>query len=310
MSAEKPRLIVSLLDASQEFQRFQAEDAQRTATELGIEIQVLFAENNSIFQIQQLYKALQSSPRPDAVLAETVSGEGLERVARVAVKAGTGWVLINRQVSYLAALRQEHPAVAIGSVSTDQVEIGRLQGRQFRALMKAREGSVLYVQGPPDTSAAQQRLAGAREALQGTAIELKVVEGLWTDESGEACVRRWLRLKRPDAARPAIVGCQNDQMAQGARRALLGVEATPELARVPVTGIDGLPEGGRRLVDVGQLAATVVVPSNAGPAIRLVVDTLRARLAMPEQKLLAPASYPEMTELASVKPSRPAASAM
>jgi ribose transport system substrate-binding protein len=146
--------------------------------------------------------------------------------------------------------------------------------------------------------------------VQGTGIELKVVEGIWTDESGEQCVRRWLRLKRHESQRLSLVACQNDHMAQGARRALLGVEATPELARIPVTGVDGLPDSGRRLVDVGQFAATVIVPSNAGAAIRLVTDRVRGRGTMPEATLLSPASYPEVQELARARPAPPAASSM
>jgi len=299
MPGTRPRLVVSLLDEAQEFQRFQAEDARRQAVASGVDVQILYAENNPILQIQQLYKTMQGDARPDAIIVETVTGEGLERVARAAVRANIGWVLINRQVPYLAALRQMHPDLPIGSVSTDQLEIGRLQGRQFRALVPSLEGFILYVQGPPDTSAAQQRLAGATEALKGTRLELKVVDGQWTDDSSEVAVRRWLRLKKYDTHRPAVVGCQNDHMAFGARRALMGVEAAADLARIPLTGVDGLPESGQRLVKVGQLAATVVVPSNTGPAIRLLADRLVRGAAFPAETLLAPASYPDMATLAS-----------
>jgi len=299
MPGTRPRLVVSLLDEAQEFQRFQAEDARRQAVASGVDVQILYAENNPILQIQQLYKTMQGDARPDAIIVETVTGEGLERVARAAVRANIGWVLINRQVPYLAALRQMHPELPIGSVSTDQLEIGRLQGRQFRALVPSLDGFILYVQGPPDTSAAQQRLAGATEALKATRLELKVVDGQWTDDSGEVAVRRWLRLKKHDTHRPAVVGCQNDHMAVGARRALMGVEAAADLARIPLTGVDGLPESGQRLVKVGQLAATVVVPSNTGPAIRLLADRLVRGAAFPAETLLAPASHPDMATLAS-----------
>jgi ABC-type sugar transport system substrate-binding protein len=301
MAGTKPRLVVSLLDEAQEFQRFQADDARRVAAEAGVDAQVTFAENNPILQIQQIYKALQGADgaRPDAVVVETVTGEGLERVARAAAKAGIGWVLVNRKVPYLETLRSSHPQLAIGSVSADQLEIGRLQGRQIRALAPSLEGFILYVQGPPDTSAAQQRLAGATEALQNTRLELKVIDGQWTDVSGEVAVRRWLRLKTHDAQRPFVIGCQNDHMAMGARRALAATDAAVDLARIPLTGVDGLAEGGRRLVDLGQLAATVIVPSNTGPAIRLLADTLLRGKPFPAETLLPPVSYPDMAALAS-----------
>jgi ABC-type sugar transport system substrate-binding protein len=301
MAGSKPRLVVSLLDEAQEFQRFQADDVRRVAAEAGVEARVMFAENNPILQIQQIYKALQGTDgvRPDAIVVQTVTGEGLERVARAAAKAGIGWVLINRKVPYLELLRSEYPQAAIGSVSADQLEIGRLQGRQFRALAPSLEGFVLYIQGPPDTSAAQQRLAGATEALQNARLELKVIDGQWTDASGEVVVRRWLRLKKHDTQRPLIIGCQNDHMAMGARRALAGMDAAADLTRIPLTGVDGLAEGGRRLVDLGQLAATVIVPSNTGPAIRLLADTLLRGKPFPAETLLPPVSYPDMATLAS-----------
>ena len=93
-------------------------------------------------------------------MVETVTGEGLERVARNAADAGVGWVLLNRRVTYLDELRSTHPALPLSTVGTDQAEVGRIQGRQLRALLPG-GGPVLYVQGPPDTSVAQERLAGA-----------------------------------------------------------------------------------------------------------------------------------------------------
>ena len=290
--AEKLKFVVALLDEAQEFQRYQAADARDMAAQIGADVEVLFAENNAILQIQQLYKVVRT--RPHAILVESVSGEGLERLARAATTAGVGWVLINRNVPYLEALRTEYPALPIGTISTDQLEIGRIQGRQFRALLP-NGGRVLYVEGPPDTSAAQQRLQGAEEAVAGSKVELTVVEGQWTEASGATAVERWLRLKRE----LDVVGCQNDMMAIGAGRALASASASAADARwVPRTGVDGLPEGGQKLVRNGQLAATVLVPSNTGPALRLLADSFRKGTPLPGQTLLLPQSFPDVAELA------------
>jgi len=293
------RVVVALLDETQEFQRFQAADARIVAARLGLQLEILFAENNAILQIQQLFKVVHgrsNAARPDAVLVETVSGEGLERVARTACRAGIGWVLINRQVSYLDALRREHSGIPIGAVSTDQVEIGRIQGRQFRALLP-RGGRVLYIQGPQDTSAARERLQGAREAIRSSRIDLKVVEGQWTEASGREVMERWLRLKHHDSELPDLVGCQNDAMAVGARAAVAARTGDAGLRRCLFTGVDGLPEGGERLVRQHQLAATVAVPSNIGPAFYALVQALSARGPFPAQTLLSPASHPELDRM-------------
>jgi hypothetical protein len=168
--------VVGLLDEGQEFQRMQGEDARSTAAEVELDIDVLYAENNAVIQIQQLYQVVHApkNRRPSVVLVETVAGEGLERLARAAVRAGIGWILINRRVPYLDELRRKHPGVPIGTIGTDHLEIGRIQGRQFQALVPG-GGQIVYVQGPADTSAAQERLAGAEEVC-GRGIDLKMVE--------------------------------------------------------------------------------------------------------------------------------------
>jgi ribose transport system substrate-binding protein len=299
MTQAKPGLLVALL-VDHEFQRFQAEDARSAAARQGFDLEVVFADNSAILQIQQLYKAIHrpAGQRVKAIVVETVVGEGLERVARAAAQAGIGWILINRRVSYLEELRRAHPALPIATVGTDQIEIGRIQARQFRVLVPAEQGAVLYVQGPADTSAARERLAGVQQGLAGSAIELRVLDGDWTEESGGRAVERWLRLRTSEGVRPALVGCQNDTMAVGAKKALEASKTRPDLAQLPLTGCDGLVEGGRRLVDQRQLASTVVTPSNTGPAIDLLARFLSTQQPPPAELQLSPASYPEIEELA------------
>jgi ribose transport system substrate-binding protein len=292
---------VSLLDEAQDFQQHQAADARVTAEKLNVELDVLFAENNAILQIQQLYRVIRQQPAPRAILVESVSGEGLARVAQAAARAGIGWVLINRRVEYLDELRRQYPSLPIGTFSTDHAEIGRIQGRQLRALLPA-AGRVLYVQGPSDTSAARDRLAGTREAIGAGRIELKIIDGQWTEESGALAVDRWLRLKRHDAEQPDAIACQNDMMALGARSALTALAPELGLARLPLIGADGLPEGGQRLVRLGQLTATVVVPSNTGPALHTLVRSFAGRAPFPAETLLIPTSYPELKTLVPPPP--------
>jgi ABC-type sugar transport system substrate-binding protein len=124
-----------------------------------------------------------------------------------------------------------------------------------------------------------------------------LLEGRWTESSGEEAVSSWLSLKSSEVTQLALVGCQNDAMAVGAARALAARRDRRDLTRVPITGCDGLPAGGRRLVDEGQLAATVVVASNTGPAIRLVAQCLATGRPAPAETLLPVESYPSETVL-------------
>src|SRR5438067_11198964 len=127
----RPRVIVALLAEDQEFQRLQAEEAREAGAHHDLEVEVLFAQNNPIIQIQQLFRAVHAPPesRPCAIVTETITGEGLERVARNAVKSGIGWILINRRVPYLAELIRELPDLPFWSVRTDQGEAGSTQWR-------------------------------------------------------------------------------------------------------------------------------------------------------------------------------------
>jgi ABC-type sugar transport system substrate-binding protein len=294
----RSKVVLGLLDEGQEFQRMQAEDARSAAGEAGLDVEVLYAENNAVLQIQQLYQVVHAPAdrRPSVVIVETVAGEGLERLARTAVRVGIGWILLNRRVDYVDELRHQQPKLPIGMIGSDHMEIGRIQGRQFQALVPD-GGLVLYIRGPAETSAAHDRLAGAEEVC-GRRVDLKVLDGQWTEASGEAAISQWLHLKQFQTSPPRLIGCQNDAMAVGARRALHAAAAKyPGLAKVPITGVDGLPDGGRRHVDQGTLAATVITPTNTGPAIRLMIQTLQGRGTFPREQLLTPSSYPDLAEL-------------
>ncbi len=289
------KVVVGLLSRQQEYQLLQAHDAEAAARRNGLEIEVVYADMNPLEQIHQLFKFIHApaEDRPAVIVVETVVGEGLERVARNAVQAGIGWVVLNHKIPYLKELREKHPGLLIGSVGTDQLEIGRIQGRQFKLLLPS-GGNVLYLQGPPDTAVAQERLRGAKESIAGSKIELRVLSGQWTEASGEKAVRGWLRLKSSDTLPPDLVGSQNDTMAMGARRAIEAL--VPERSSVPFTGCDGLPEGGQRLVREGRLAATVIAPSNTGPALDLVAKALRGEPTSAEVTL-KPTSYPPEAEI-------------
>jgi len=49
--------------------------------------------------------------------------------------------------------------------SSDHAEIGRLQGKQFAALLP-RGGSILYIEGPPQSSSADMFMAKPRDVTK------------------------------------------------------------------------------------------------------------------------------------------------
>jgi ABC-type sugar transport system substrate-binding protein len=289
------KVLVSLLSEEQDFQVMQAEDARTAGRRLGIDVEVAFAENHAVVQIQQLFKAIHApeGERPVAIIVEPAVGEAFARVARNAVRANVGWLLVNLRPGYVDELRASHPRLPVAMIGGDHVEVGRIQGRQCRALLPD-GGRVLSVQGPIDSTVTQQRAEGLQEVL-GEGFEVRVLNGDWSAASGDKAVMAWLRLKSAEAFQPDVVAAQNDRMAAGVRRAF--TTNRPDWAEIPYLGCDGLPDGGQKQVDEGALAGTVVLSSNTGPALELVSRWLETGEVPPRELVLSPRSYPAETEL-------------
>jgi ABC-type sugar transport system substrate-binding protein len=285
------RIVVCLTSAEQEYQALQGEDAKSTGRRLAAKVEVVFAEDNAVLQIQQLFRFVHAPEleRPAVILLHTRVPDGLERVARNAARAGIGWLLLNRAAPYIDSLRAEYPRLAVAAITTDHAEIGRIQARQLERL-RPEARHVLYVQGPADAPAARQRLEGFEAATRERGLELKVLNGEWTDTSAEKAVTAWLRLKTAERFVPDAVVCQNDNMARGTRRVLELLRS--DWAKAPFFGCDGLPTGGRRDVDEGRLAATVTIPSCAGPGVEIALRWKSGGVMPPAETVLPPAPYP------------------
>jgi ABC-type sugar transport system substrate-binding protein len=288
-------VLVSLLSQEQDFQIMQAEDARETGRRLGLDVEVTFAESHAVVQIQQLFKAIYApeGERPAAIVVEPSVGEGFERVARNAARAGIGWLVVDMRTSYIDEFRAAHPKLAVAMVGSDQEEVGRIQGRQCRALLPD-GGRVLSVQGPADSTVTHDRSEGLHEVLADD-FEVRVLNGAWTADSGDKAVMSWLRLKSAEAFQPEIVAAQNDLMGIGVRRAL--TTNRPDWAAIPYLGCDGLPEGGRKQVDEGNFAGTVIAPSNTGPALELIKRWLDTGEVPPRELVLSPEPYPPIGEI-------------
>jgi ABC-type sugar transport system substrate-binding protein len=290
------KVLLALTTEDNDYQREQASVAQATADRLGINLQVLFAGNDAIGQTKQILASIKESERPDVVVAEPV-GTGMSSVAAEAARQGIGWMMLNREPDYIASLRRDSSA-PMGVVVTDNVEIGRIQGRQFAALLPD-GGPVLYIQGPA-TDVSKQRRAGLDETLPAN-IQVETARGQWTEESGFHVLETRLRIIR--SGRPpnvGIVGCMNDAMAMGARKAVEAIEDAElreQWLKIPFTGVDGVPSTGKVWVQQRQLAATVIQPVMAGVALELVAKAVNAGTQVPEKTVLGPESYPALEEL-------------
>src|SRR5580692_237149 len=298
------KFLLSLTTSENDYQLEQANAATLSAKNLGVELQTVYAENDAINQSTQILKAIQVAPedRPNAIVFEPVGGTALPQVARAAVHAGIGWVVLNRDANYIPELR-EGARVPVFGLSSDHAEIGRIQGRQASALLP-HGGSALYIQGPSENSAARDRLLGFQEVKHAN-IHLTMLKGQWTEESAQRTIRSWLKLTSSQKTAVDLVAAQNDLMAVGARKAFQEVASEVDRERwlnLPFLGCDGLSKTGQSWVRSGLLAATIFVPPNAGQAIEMLVDALQNRKMPAERVVTAAVSIPPLDALTRKKP--------
>jgi ribose transport system substrate-binding protein len=299
---KKLNFVLSLTTDDNDYQIEQASAAEEAARRLGVGLQIIYAENDAIIQSQQLLKFVQSSSgsRPDAIIFEPVGGTALPQVARAAAVAGIGWVVLNRDVDYVSDLRKTH-RVPIFGITSDHEEIGRIQGRQFGALLP-RGGSVLYVQGPSESLAAKQRTSGMYETKP-IDVQVKLMKANWTEASAYKALSSWLRLSTSHQTTVDLIAAQDDSMAAGARKAFQELPdnaARDRWLSLPFTGCDGMPKTGQAWVKKGLLAATIIVPPNAGKAVEMLAQAAQAGSIPPERTISDAVSFPALDQLAAL----------
>ncbi len=291
--------LVSLTNNDNDYQQEQAAAAQNAGRRLGVEVKIIHANNDAVTQSQQLLEHVQSATgRPDAILFEPAGGTAFPQVARAAAQAGIAWCVLNHEVDYVLELRRLYK-IPIFAITSDHVEVGKIQGQQFAALLP-NGGKMLYIEGPANSSAAKERTAGMMKTKPAN-IQVKSMRANWTEESAYKTVSSWLRLQTSRESRIDLVGAQDDSMAAGARKAFNEI-AEADRARwmkVPVTGCDGMPKTGQAWVRNGSLAATIYIRPNTDLAIEMLVETFKSGAALPQQKVTSPESIPSLAELAA-----------
>jgi ribose transport system substrate-binding protein len=301
---KKLRFFLSLITKSNDFQAEQAITAEAAARELGVELEIVYADGDTITQSTQILKSIQvhAALQPSGILVEPAGGTGLPQVAKAAAAAGISWGLLNREADYIADLRRTSKVPAF-VVTSDHKETGRIQARQLSALLP--EGGVaLYITGPSESGTAKDRKEGF-EAVRPRNLQITLLRGKWTEESSQRAVSAWLKLVVTSKVTVGAVVAQNDAMAMGARKAFEGLSDPQEKQRwlsLPFLGCDGLAKTGQTWVRNGLLATTVVTPPMAGQALELMVQAMRSGRQVPERTVTSLESYPPIEKLSRQQP--------
>lgn len=281
-----------------DYQQRLKEVGLREAKRHGFDLVIESAQNDPLRQADQVRAAINNgaATKLAGILVSVVRDDVMPDLARESAKAGIDFALLN-EGAYIDELRAEQPTWPVFVVTPDQTDIGRIQGRQVRALV-GDAGSILCVTGPMSTVMAQQRLAGLKEVL-GEKFSVIELNADWTSERARMVVERWANELPADAQLPAMFVAHNDEMALGVRQALRDFSSRRDvpLDNLFITGCDGSQTFGQRLVREGRIKCTVIMPPASGAAIELIAKH-RSKNELPAVRMVQPvASFPALTAL-------------
>jgi ribose transport system substrate-binding protein len=296
---KKLRIVVSLPNDNA-YQHEQKVVAKSIGVRMGLDVQVIQADDDSATQSQQLLKIIESPAAswPNAFLVEPVSATGLRRVAEGAVADGIGWVISNSDVDYIKQLRK-NPRVPAFIVTQGQREIGQLQGKQLAALLP-QGGSVLYIEGPSMSSVAIQRREGM-ESAKPRDVRITTIRSQWSEESANQSAGARLQQALSRAEKFDLVAGQTHELALGARKAFRNIdnqEQREKWLRLPFIGI-GISNQVKPLIDGGVLTAAVITSVTMELALRLLARAIETQVQPPERSVVEALSYPDLDKLAA-----------
>jgi ribose transport system substrate-binding protein len=131
-------------------------------------------------------------------------------------------------------------------------------------------------------------------------VQIISLRGRWTEESAQHAVASWFRLNTANKTLIHMIAAQNDVMAMGAKKAfqeIANIAEREKWTRLPYIGVDGLPKTGQAWVRIGSLTATIIVPTNAGQAMSMLVEALQTGNNPPERSFTLPESLPPLEKL-------------
>jgi ABC-type sugar transport system substrate-binding protein len=296
--------IVLFLVERSDFQELLRQDAEEAARRAGLRLETHFTGHDFAAQSKAMRDVINSATPPNAILVLSVRDHGLILTVRAALRAGISVVFTTRTDDDFSEIRPEAVQRAgVSEICADEVETGRIQGRQFRTLLPG-GGRVLYVQGGLRSLSSRDRTRGMQEAVQGTALDLTLVEAGWSEEEARAAVYHRVSLLMRIRSRIDLIGCQTDQIAVGALKALdqLASELEqPDIAKIPITGCDASPSLGQPLVRSGRLVASVSLPRVTGPAVEAIAKSF-AGTPLPPTIFFKGASFPPEDQLKALPP--------
>lgn len=251
----KKELVIGVSQCSDDIWRSKLnEELSLAAHSYGVKLRLTSADDDSERQMAQIRGLV--SDGVDLLIVSPNQSHTITPAIEEAFDAGVPVILFDRKID------SDKYTAFIGA---DNVRIGRILG-DYLADILGGKGRVVEIQGLRESSPAAERHKGFAEALEAhPGMELVASDfGDWLQEGGARVMARW---KEQGLAFDAVFG-QNDRMARGAWEAL----GKPE--KLPLLGVDALPEGGLQDVLDGVLTATYIYPTRGDLVMKLAMDIL------------------------------------
>lgn len=243
---------------------------EEKAKELGVDVIMLDAENDSANQITQVENLIAQDV--DCLYVAAVDGDAIVPALGMAQEANKPIVFVNMEVNTDEEYYYSGP---------DDTLAGELEARS--AIEKiGGEGQVAILQGPIGSSAMAHRQEGNDKVLEEYKDKIECVAvqpANWSREEAETLVENWMQ-SFPELK--AIIA-HNDEMALGAIQAIEGAGKVPGVDII-VTGIDAIEDGCNAVKD-GKLYSTVYQDAGleGSQGIQICYDILEGNA--PEEKM-------------------------
>lgn len=223
--------------------------AEEGAEEAGVTITLAGAtqESNIQEQIDKVRAAI--TQQVDALLVAPTAADQLQPVLQEAVDAGIPVLLVDTNIPDWDG--------AETFIGTDNVEAGR-QGGEF-ILSQGDSGKIAFIAGVPGNPSTDDRVTGAKEAIEGSDIEIVAELNANSDRAEARAAMADILQANPDLR---FVFCANDDMALGAIEAIKGAGIDP--GEMVIVGVDGNSDAVESII-AGELTASIAQnPENMG----------------------------------------------
>lgn len=213
------------------------EGAEKKANELGYNLIVLDSQNDPAKELANVedltvrgVKVLLINPTDSAAVANAVAMANRSNLPVITLDRGA------------------EKGQVVSHIASDNVAGGKMAG-DFIAEKLGKQAKVIELEGIAGTSAARERGAGFKQAIEAHQLQLLAAQPADFDRTKGLNVMENLLAAQPQVQ---AVFAQNDEMALGALRALQAAGKE----NVLVVGFDGT-EDGIKAVQRGKLAATI-----------------------------------------------------